>query len=175
MYRVCVDTILVHFQPKLKIEKKMDHFRPFLTPFGAILGPQKASGAPICRGEPAKLGQKGGQQAIKICFGTVLDHLDTILAHFQPKLKIEKKGDFDHFGPFGAILSPFWPLLGPFGVHFGPTKGLGSPKMQGGTGQNGPKGSQQAIKMCFETVLDHLDTILVHFQPKLKIGKISRF
>ena len=47
--------------------------------------------------------------------------------------------------------------------------------MQGGTGQNGPKGGQQAIKMCFETVLDHLDTILVHFQPKLKIEKNSRF
>ena len=41
--------------------------------------------------------------------------------------------------------------------------------MQGGTCENGPKGGQQAIQMCFETVLDHFDTILVHFQPKLKI------
>ena len=45
--------------------------------------------------------------------------------------------------------------------------------MQGGTGQNGPKGGQQAIKMCFETVLHHLDAILVHLEPKLKIEIFS--
>ena len=102
-------------------------------------------------------GPKGGQQAIKMCFGTVLDHLDTILVHFQPKLKIGKFRDFDHFGPF-------WPLFGPFWTPKWPWEP-----------QNGPKGGQQAIKMCFETVLHYLDAILVHFQPKREIGKFRDF
>ena len=43
--------------------------------------------------------------------------------------------------------------------------------MQGGTGQNGPKGGQQAIKMCFETVLDHLEAIGPHLKAKKKSKK----
>ena len=39
--------------------------------------------------------------------------------------------------------------------------------MQGGTGQNGPKGGQQAIKMCFATVLDHLEAIGPHLGGSL--------
>ena len=124
------------------------------------------------QGGTGQNGPKTGSEAIKMCFGTVLDHLETILVHFQPNLKIDFFRDFDHFGPF---LGHFWPTFGPFWAHFGPPKGLGSPQMQGGTGQNGPKGGQQAIKMCFGTVCDHLDTILVHFQPKLKIDFFSRF
>ena len=50
---------------------------------------------------------KGGQRAIEMCFGNVLDHLDAILVHFEPKLKIE----------IFSILTPFWAILGPF---FGP-------------------------------------------------------
>ena len=40
-------------------------------------------------------------------FGTGLDHLDAILVHFEPKLKIV----------IFSILRPFWALFGPF---FGP-------------------------------------------------------
>ena len=41
--------------------------------------------------------------------------------------------------------------------------------MQGGTGKNGPKGGQQAIKMCFGTVLDHLEATGHHLEAEKKI------
>ena len=62
----------------------------------------------------------------------------------------------------------FWAILGPFWHHFGPPNGLGSPKSEWGTGQNGPKAGQRAIKMCFETVLDHLEAISI---PSISISK----
>ena len=71
------------------------------------------------------------------------------------------------FWPFWAILAPF----GPFLALFGAQNGLGSPKMQGWTGQNGPKGGQQAIKTCFGTVLDHLEAIGPHLGAKKKSKK----
>ena len=100
---MCIGTVLyhldafisVHFEPKLKIKKKIDfeaiwgHFGSFRGPFGPFLGPFWASGALKGRGELAKSGQKGGQKATEMCFGTVLDHLDAILVHFEPKLKID--------------------------------------------------------------------------------------
>ena len=57
-----------------------------------------------------KRAQKGGQKAIKMCFGTVLYHLDAILLHFEPKPKIEI---FSILRPFWAILGLFWPLFWP--------------------------------------------------------------
>ena len=38
--------------------------------------------------------------------------------------------------------------------------------MQGGTGQNGPKGGPHAITMCFGTVLDHLEAIGPHLEAE---------
>ena len=43
--------------------------------------------------------------------------------------------------------------------------------MQGGTGENGPEGGQQSIKMCFGTVLDHLEAIGPHLEAEKKIEK----
>ena len=87
------------------------------------------------------------------------------------------------FGPFWPFFRPFWAHFGPpsglgspqmqWGTLFGPFWGLGSPQRQGGTGQERPKGGQKAIEMCFGTVLDHLDAILVHFEPKPKIEIFS--
>ena len=37
----------------------LGHCSPFWALFGRLLDPQIASGAPKCRGEPAKIGQKG--------------------------------------------------------------------------------------------------------------------
>ena len=74
-------------------------------------------------GSPPKAGGNGqewpevGQKAIKMCIGTVLYHLDAILVHFEPKLKINFFSILRPFwaivGPFGALLGPFWALLGP--------------------------------------------------------------
>ena len=139
-----------------------------MGPFGAHFGPPNGLGSPKSEGGTGQNGPKGGQQAIKMCFGTVSDHLEAILVHFQPKLEIRK---ILRFCPFWAILGRFWTLFGPFWVHFGPPNGLGSLKMQGGTGQNGPKGGQQAIKMCFETVLHHLEAIGPHLKAEKKIKK----
>ena len=47
--------------------------------------------------------------------------------------------------------------------------------MQGGIGQNGPKGGQQTIKMCFGTVLDHLEATGPHLEAEKKIEKIYFF
>ena len=88
------------------------------TLFGPFREPSKAGGTGQER-------PKGGQKAIEMCFGTVLDHLGAILLHFEPKLKIVFCFVFrfgGHFGSFWAIFGPFW--------------GLG----QGGTGQGGQKG-----------------------------------
>ena len=55
-------TILGHFNILtiyFDILTILGYFRSFLDPFWAILDPQMASGAPKCRGEPAKMGQKG--------------------------------------------------------------------------------------------------------------------
>ena len=46
--------------------------------------------------------------------------------------------------------------------------------MQVGTGQNGPKGGQQAIKMCFGTVLDHWEAIGRHLKAK-KVNFLNIF
>ena len=81
--------------------------------------------------------------------------------HFQPKLKIEK---FSRFLPFLAIFGPFWALFGP---PLGP--------QIASTGQNEPKGGQQAIKMCFGTVLDHLEATGPHLEAKKKIEKKNFF
>ena len=43
--------------------------------------------------------------------------------------------------------------------------------MQGGTGQNGPRGGQQAIKMCFGTILDHSEATGPHLEAKKKSKK----
>ena len=96
-----------------------------------------------------------------MCFGTVLDRLETILVHFLPNMKI------NFFFEISTILGHFWP----FWAHFGPPKRLGSPKSEGGIGQNGPKGGPQAIKMCFGTVLDHLETTGPHLEAKKKSKK----
>ena len=124
--------------------------------FWALLGPREPQKAEGNRPRAAKRGSKGH----KMCFGTVLYHLDAILLHFEPKLKIIFFFDFE------AILGHFGSFLGPLGAS-------GALKGRGGTGQERPKGGQKAIEMCFGTVLDHLDTILVHFEPKPKIEIFS--
>ena len=102
-----------------------------------------------------------------MCFGTVLDHLNAILVHFEQNLKI---GFFNfltilgYLGPFWALLALFGPFLGPFWTSKWPQE-----HKKTGAYQNWAKGGQKAIKMCFGTVLDHLDAILVHFEQNLKI------
>ena len=119
-------------------------------------------------------------------------HSSKIWLKRVPRPRAAKRGSkghknvyWDRFIPFGChfsafraetgnrfffpILRPFWAILGPFWALLGPFWGLGSPQRHGGTGQERPKGGQKAIEMCFGTVLDHLDAILVHFEPKLKI------
>ena len=63
-----------------------------------------------------------------MCFATVLDHLETILVHFQQNLKIDFFRDFDHFGPFWPFLGPFWALFGPL---LGPKRASGAQKVRG--------------------------------------------
>ena len=70
----------------------------------------------------------------------------------------------------GPELGHFWPFL----PLFGPQSGLGSPQRQGGTKQESSLGGQKTMKMCFDSVLDHLNAILVHFEPKLKIDCFSK-
>ena len=162
-----LDAILVHFEQNLKIEKFstfwpiLGYFRPFWT----LFGPPNGLRSPIRQRGTYQNWAKGGQKAIKMCFGTVSAHLDAILVHFEPNLRIGKKIDFltilGCFGPFLALFGPFWTL-------FGPPNGLTSPKRQRGTDQNWAKGGQKAIKTCFGTVLDHLDAILVHFESTKK-------
>ena len=45
-----------------------------------------------------------------MCFGTVLDHLDAILVHFEPETENRIFFDFEailgHFGPFLAFFGP---------------------------------------------------------------------
>ena len=48
----------------------------------------------------------------KMCFGTVLDHLDAILVHFEQNLNIEKKIDFL------TILGPFWGTVAVLASHW---------------------------------------------------------
>ena len=96
------------------------------------------------------------------------DHFSAFPDESENRKIFEISTILGHFGPFLAH-------FGPFLAHFGPPKGLGSPKSEGGTGRNGPKAGPEAIKMCFGTVLDHLKTILVHFQTNLKIENFSRF
>ena len=72
------------------------------------------------------------------------------------------------FDPCWSFLTILGPLGAPFWAFWGP-KWLRGPKRQGGTDQNLAKGGQKAIQMCFGTVLDHLDAILVHFEQNLKI------
>ena len=93
------------------------------------------------------------------------DHFSAFPTESENRKFFEISTILTHFGPFLALLGPL----------LAPPKGLGSPKSEGGTGQNGPKVGPEAIKMCFGTALDHLEAILVHFQPNLKIEKISRF
>ena len=81
-----------------------------------------------------------------MCFGTVLDHLETILVHFQPNLKIEI---FSRFRPFWAILGPFGAHFGPFWAPFGPPKRLGSPKSEGETRPKWAKGGSTGHKNVF--------------------------
>ena len=82
-----------------KILTILGHFGPFLAHFEPILGPQMASGAPKCRGGTGQNGPTGVQQAIKMCFGTILDHLEP-LDPIEGEKKIEKKITFDIFLTF---------------------------------------------------------------------------
>ena len=83
-------------------------------------------------------GPKGGQQAIYMCFETVLDHLDTILVHFQPKREIEKK--FEILTIWGHFWPPFGPPLAHFGPFLDPQKASGAPKCRGEPAKMGQKG-----------------------------------
>ena len=67
----------------------------------------------------------------KMCFWTVLDHLDAILVHFEQNLKI------DFFSDFLTILGPFWPFLDPK-MASGAQKDSGEPTKIGQMGVKGP-------------------------------------
>ena len=69
-------------------------------------------------------------------------------------------GHFDYFDHFGLCTALLWP-----------NNGLRSLKSHYETGQDRPIGGQKATKMCFGTVLDHVDGILVHLEAKPKIEK----
>ena len=105
----------------------------------------------------------------------VLGPFQTIWMPFQCiSSRIQKSIFFDfltilgYFGPFGALFGPF---LGPFWTLKWPQE---PQKTAGNLPELGKRG-QKAIQMCFGTVLDHLDAILVHFEQNLKIEKISTF
>ena len=70
----------------------------------------------------------------KMCFWTVLDHLDAILVLFEQNLKIKKFRLFDHFGPFWALFGPF---LDPK-MASGPQKDSGEPTKIGQKGVKRP-------------------------------------
>ena len=77
-----------------------------------------ASGAPKCRGEPAKMGQKGVNMPLQC----VLGPFETIWTPFQcissRNWKSEKFRDFDNFGSFlTPAKTPFGPTLGPLDCH----------------------------------------------------------
>ena len=108
------------------------------SPFWTLLGPrepQKGRGGGTGQERP-----KGGQKAIQMCFGTVLYHLDAILLHFEPKLKIDI---FSILRPFWAILGPFWALFGPF---LGPFGASGALKGRGEPAKSGQKGVKRPYK-----------------------------
>ena len=103
--------------------------------FWAFFGPREPP-----KGGTGQEWPEGGQKAIKMCIGTVLYHLGAILVHFEPKLQIKKKIDFEAIlGPFGALLGPFWALLGPFW-------GLGALKGRGELAKSGQKGVNRPYK-----------------------------
>ena len=70
----------------------------------------------------------------KMCFWTVLDHLDTILVHFEQNLKIIFFSTFDHFGPFLALFGPF------FGPFLDPKMASGAQKDSGNLPKLGTRG-----------------------------------
>ena len=112
-----------------------------------------ASGAPKGRWEPAKFGQK----AIKMCIGAVLYHLDAILVHFEPKLKII----------FFSILRPFWAILGPFGALLGPFLGpfwaLLGPREPSKAGGNWPRAAKRGSKGHRNVFWDRFRPFGCHF------------
>ena len=70
-----------------------------------------------------------------MCIGTVLYHLDAILVHFEPKLKI-------NFFDFEATLGHFGPFLGPFGAS-------GALKGRGELAKSGQKGVKKGHRNVF--------------------------
>ena len=114
---------------KFEILTILGHFGPILGPFWTPKGPREAKNA----GGTGQNGPKGGQQAIQMCFETVLDHLDTILSETENRFFFEILTILGHFGPFVA---PFWPILGPFWAPKWPRK----PQNAGG---NRPKGAKR--------------------------------
>ena len=77
----------------------------------ALFGPFLGLGSPQRQGGTGQERPKGGEKAIEMCFGTVLDHLDAIFSAFRAETENRKIFDFE------AILGPFLAFFGPF---FGP-------------------------------------------------------
>ena len=111
----------------------------------------------------AKRGSTGHKNVFWDRFRPFGDHVSAFPAETETRKHFEI---LTILGNFGQFLALFVPLLAHFGPLLDPQMASGAPKLQGGTGQNGPKGGQQAIKMCFGTVLDHLEAIGPHLKAK---------
>ena len=132
-------------QNRVKVGPSFDHFWPFgaiLDPFWTPKRPREPQNAGGNRPKWAKRGSTGHKNV----FWDRLRPFGYRFSAFPAETGNRK------IFVILTILGHFWPFFGPFWAHFGPSKGSGSPKMQGGGGRNGPKGGQQAIKMCFGTV-----------------------
>ena len=105
------DAILVHFEQNLKI-KNISTFWPFWVLFGlfwTLFGPQNGLRSPKTQRETYQNWAKGVQKAIKMCFGTVLDHL--------ANLELKKPKNVQKH----LFLDPFWPPFARFFWRKGPS------------------------------------------------------
>ena len=99
-----------------------------LCPFWTLFGPFWGHFGPILDPQMASGGQKCRGEPAKMGFSAF-------------PAETENRKNFEIL----TILSHLWPLFGPFWTP----KGLGSPQMQGGTGQNGAKMGSTGHKNVF--------------------------